>query len=158
MKNLLPKMELPDELVRIVDQCKSIRIPETRKELIDLAVGGDHSNYFEVAYDVPGKGHVVEATVARCRNGIVINYNDVYLRRRDPDCMVSADRNKTDKDRYREKYKRGFSSLRELTFNWLADQELILMPFMAGGEEYGYPALIVAPSRSEERRVGKECW
>ena len=28
---------------------------------------------------------------------------------------------------------------------WLREQSLIVMPFMAGGQEYGYPALLIAP-------------
>ena len=35
-----------------------------------------------------------------------------------------------------------------MSFDWLAEQELILMPFMAGGEELGYPVLLVAPSNA----------
>ena len=148
MEKVLSKMVLPDALSDIVRKCKGIIIPESRAELIDIAVGGEGSNYFEVSYDVPDKGHVTEATVARCKNGIVVNYNDIYLRRRDPDCMVIADSSKTDKKRYKDKYHKEFGSLRQKTFDWLAEQELIIMPFMAGGEEYGYPALIVAPANA----------
>ena len=97
---------------------------------------------------MPGKGRVVEATVARCKNGAVINYTDTYLRRRDPDCMVIADEGKSDKQRYRDRYGSEFTSLRKTTFEWLAEQNLILMPFMAGGEELGYPVLLVAPDNA----------
>ena len=148
MQKELTKMQLPEAMVGIIARCKGVIVPETRAELIDLAVGGKGSSYFEVSYDVPEKGVVTEATVARCKNGIVVNYNDVYLRRRDPDCMVIADSHKTDKKRYKDKYHKEFDSLRQKTFDWLAEQELIVMPFMAGGEEYGYPAVIVAPANA----------
>ncbi len=148
MNETIKKMILPDELINIIGKVNSIKIPESRSELIELAFGGEGSDLFEVSYDVPGKGHIVEATVARCKNGAVINYTDTYLRRRDPDCMVIADDGASDKQRYQAKYGSEFSPLRKMSFDWLAEQELILMPFMAGGEELGYPVLLVAPSNA----------
>ena len=111
-------------------------------------MGGDGCTCFEVAYEVPGQGRVVEATVSRCRNGAVVNYTDPYMRRRDPDCMVIADEGLTDKQRYRERYGVEFESLRTDTFDWLEMQDLIVLPFMAGGKELGYPALLVAPDNA----------
>ncbi|NSW89987.1 MAG: DUF4914 family protein [Firmicutes bacterium] len=148
MENVLNKMILPDELKTILAKGMKITVPESRSELLDLALGGNDNNFFEVAYAVPGKGRVVEATVARCKNGAVINYTDPYIRRRDPDCMVIADNGKSDKQRYRDRYGSEFASLRKMTFEWLSEQNLILMPFMAGGEELGYPVLLVAPDNA----------
>jgi len=81
------KFNPPTEAANILANCKRLTIPSTTKELIELACGGPTSNYFEVAYDVPGKGRFVEATVARVRNGIAANCPEPYMRRRDPDCM-----------------------------------------------------------------------
>ncbi len=148
MKEIIEKMVLPNELKAILDKGIKVKIPETRSDLMELAIGGENSNFFEVAYDVPGKGRIVEATVAKCKNGAVVNYTDIYLRRRDPDCMVIADEGQTDKKRYKDKYGIEFSSLRGSTFEWLAEQNLILMPFMAGGDELGYPVLLVAPDNA----------
>ncbi|HHV13342.1 MAG TPA: DUF4914 family protein [Clostridiales bacterium] len=148
MEEMIGKMILPDELKNILASGVKVTVPESRSELIDLALGGNCNNIFEVAYDVPGKGRVVEATVARCKNGAVINYTDTYLRRRDPDCMVIADEGESDKQRYRDRYGSEFTPLRKMTFEWLAEQNLILMPFMAGGEELGYPILLVAPDNA----------
>jgi len=78
-----------------------VTIPETRAELLELAMGGKETSLYEVAYDVPGKGRFVEATVTRCKNGAVVNYTDIYMRRRDPDCMVISDNGKSDKPRYK---------------------------------------------------------
>lgn len=47
-----------------------------------------------------------------------------------------------------ERYKYDFEELRQKTFEWLKDQNLIVMPFMAGGEEYGYPSLLLAPENA----------
>jgi hypothetical protein len=150
MEAFLSRMVLPKELTRILEDCKGITVPESRSELLALAMGGIDQNqdWHEVAYDVAGKGRVVEATVAKCHNGIVINYTEAYLRRRDPDCMVIADGKGTDKQTYCERYGNDFFKLRSESFDWIADQELILMPFMAGGPELGYPALLVGPKNA----------
>lgn len=140
-------MVIPDVLKRILEKSPKTKIPESREELLELAMGGS-DDCFEVAYDVLGKGRVVEATVARCKNGAVINYTDPYLRRRDPDCMVIADDMQSDKEHYRDRYGIEFDALRSETFAWLSEQNLIVMPFIAGGEELGYPVLLVAPENA----------
>ena len=147
----LDKLEhftLPADLRSILAQGKRIFMPETRSELLEKALGGSDSTVFEVAYDVPGQGHVVEATVARAKNGAVVNYLDPYMRRRDPDCMVIADDGPTDKQRFSERYQTDFTDLRNQTLAWLSEQDLILMPFMAGDPGMGYPALLVAPDNA----------
>lgn len=148
MNNILERMVLPAELQKVLEKGMSVTIPESRAELLELAMGGKNCNLFEVAYDVPGKGRVVEATVARCKNGAVINYQDIYMRRRDPDCMLIADSGKTDKLRYSDKYGDDFSSLRNKSFEWLSGQDLLLMPFTAGIKEMGCNALLVAPANA----------
>ena len=148
MDNVIGRMVLPEELRAVLAKGMDVIIPETRGELLEIAMGGSSCDYFEVSYDIPGKGRVVEATVARCKNGAVVNYDDIYMRRRDPDCMLIADQGDTDKSRYSEKYGTDFSPLRELTFDWLATTDLILMPFTAGIKEMGSPALLVAPANA----------
>lgn len=148
MNQAISRMRLPADLSRLVQGGMEIMVPQTRAELLEHAMGGPGCNLFEVAYDVPGKGRVVEATVARCKNGAVVNYTDIYMRRRDPDCMVIADEGESDKERYRHRYNEDFNVLRARTFEWLATQNLLVMPFMAGGETLGYPALLVAPDNA----------
>jgi hypothetical protein len=144
-RNPIGKIIFPFKLDAISSNSNEIIVPESREHLLSLALGSEDNTFFEVKYDVPGYGETIEATVARCKNGVVVNYEDVYMRRRDPECMVVADEGETDKLRYSEVYGEDFEPLRDMTFNWLKEQELIVMPFMAGGEEYGYPALLVAP-------------
>lgn len=146
--NILERIILPDELKEIVDSGISITIPKDRNHLMALAMGHENNKLFEVSYDVPGKGKVIEATVAKCKNGAVVNYMDQYMRRRDPDCMVVADCGETDKPRYSDEYNEDFAPLRSKTFEWLKQRDLIIMPFMAGGSEFGYPALLVAPANA----------
>ncbi|MCX7746458.1 MAG: DUF4914 family protein [Clostridia bacterium] len=145
----LKKIVLPEELEKILEHCKDIIVPDNRDHLLDLALGGKEQKSLEVAYYVPGNGRVIEATVVKCKNGAVVNYQDPYMRRRDPDCMVVADQGETDKPRYSDVYGEDFKPLRTLTFDWLKEQEsLIVMPFMSGGNELGYPSLLVSPSNA----------
>jgi len=139
---------LPKEVEDILLSCKKIIIPEKREDFFDLALGEKGNMEFEVKYDVPGKGEVVEAVVTRCKNGIVVNYPDIYMRRRDPDSLVIGDEGDTDKPTFKEKFMEDFDILREKTFEWLKNQELIVMPFMSGGFEHGYPSLLIAPSNA----------
>lgn len=147
-KSIFKKFVLPVELENILEN-KEVIIAESREDLLDLAMGRIQENTFEVSYETPGKGNVVEATVVRCKNGISVNYTDPYMRRRDPDCMVIADHKPTDKPKFTERYGYEFDELRLQTFDWLDKQdELIVLPFMAGGDEFGYEALLVAPSNA----------
>lgn len=142
------KSNLPVELSGILEHSPSLIIPESREHLLRLAMGDEDNSVYEVAYDIPGNGRIVEASVAKCKNGAVINYTDIYMRRRDPDCMVIADNEDTDKPRYEDLYGESFDSLRKTTFDWLKEQELIVMPFMSGGSELGYPSILIAPANA----------
>ena len=66
MNTCIDRMVLPAELEAVLAKGMEVTIPETRAELLELAMGGSTCNLYEVAYDVPGLGRVVEATVARC--------------------------------------------------------------------------------------------
>ncbi|MCL2707646.1 MAG: DUF4914 family protein, partial [Defluviitaleaceae bacterium] len=151
-KNISSKMILPPELKNLAaKQDVEIIIPETRAELLDLALGGQSNDIFEVSYEVKGKGLVNEAVVTRCKNGAAVNYTDIYMRRRDPDCMVIADDLPTDKTTHEERFGRTFDEIRTETIEWLGLQkQLIFLPFFAGNKELGlgYPALLVAPANA----------
>ncbi len=139
--------KIPEEVREILRSAPRVILPKNRKELFDLASMGN-KDYVEIGYDIPGKGYVVEATVAKCKNGLVVNYTEKYMRRRDPDCMVIGDEAETDKPKFKELFKSGFEDIRSKTFEWLKKQELIVLPFMTGGKEIGYPALLVAPANA----------
>ncbi len=142
------KSNLPIELSDILEQSPGITIPESREHLLQLSLGDKDNTVYEIAYDIPGNGRIVEASVVKCKNGVVVNYTDKYMRRRDPDCMVIADNEDTDKPRYADLYGESFDALRKITLDWLKEQELIVMPFMAGGPELGYPGILVAPANA----------
>lgn len=147
-KSLFKKFILPKELRAILEN-KEVILAESREDLIDLSFGRTLDNIYEVSYDTPGHGKIVEAIVVRCKNGVSVNYTDPYLRRRDPNCMVIADNRPTDKPTFKDRYGTEFDELRNESFTWLAEQdELIIVPFMSGGDECGYPSLLVAPSNA----------
>jgi hypothetical protein len=94
---------------------------------------------------------VREARVVRCKNAVVGNYDDIYMRRRDPDSMVVGDDLPTDKVTYEDRFGAAFEPVRQETFAWLKSQDsLIFMPFYSGNESLGlgYPSLLIAPSNA----------
>jgi hypothetical protein len=142
------KYHLPEDAAQVVSACPSLTIASSIDQLIDLACGGVGSNHYEVAYDVPDNGTMVEAIVARVRNGVSVNYPEPYMRRRDPDCMVIADDKPTDKPTYRARFGEDFDGMREATFDWLKDQALAMFGYVAGQEDMGMDALVIAPANA----------
>jgi hypothetical protein len=147
--DFLEKLILPEELNLLLNE-KELIVPESRAELMDLAMGRSTKDIFEVEYEIPGsKKKTLEATVVRCKNGFAVNYPDIYMRRRDPNSLVVADNKDTDKVRYKDRFGKDFSELRQKTFEWFASQKrLIVMPFMAGNHNIGFPSLLIAPSNA----------
>ncbi|WP_349666776.1 DUF4914 family protein [Lacrimispora sp.] len=148
MLECLRKLNLPEYVQDILNQSQGVVIPKSRNELLTLAMGGDENITFDIDYEVEGKGRVLEATATKCKNGIVVNYMEDYMRRRDPNSMLIADKNPTDKPRYEDVYHKDFDILRMDTFDWLKNQELIFFPFKSGGLEYGYDSVLVAPANA----------
>lgn len=144
MNMLFDKFTFPEDLCAVLHKSPSVIIPESKEVLYELIFGNEHTDKIEVFYDVDGKA-VKEADVVRCKNGASVNFAEDYMRRRDPDCMRIADGFPTDKPRFQECYGYPFADLRAQTFQWLSKQELILVPFKAGGYEFGYDSLLVCP-------------
>jgi len=142
------KYHPPAEAAALLARCPQLSIASTTAELVDLACGGPGSNFFEVAYDVPDRGRVVEVTVARVRNGVAANYTEAYMRRRDPDCMVIGDALPTDKDTFQGRFGTDFDPLRTTTLEWLQGQPLAMFGFHAGGAGVGMDALVIAPANA----------
>ncbi len=138
----------PAEVRDILENCPEVTVANSTAELVDLACGGKDSQYFEVAYDVPGRGPVVEATVARVRNGVCANYTDIYMRRRDPECMVLGDDLPTDKLTFEQRFHQSFEPLRQDTIAWLKQQRLAVFGFVAGRRKMGLDAMVLAPANA----------
>ncbi|WHH60127.1 DUF4914 family protein [Petroclostridium sp. X23] len=148
INQMFKKFIISEELTDLLAKRHDVVIPECHEEILSMALGNKENDLFKVVYDVPGFGKINEVTVTRCNNGAIVNYTDADMRRRGPDCMVIADKKETDKPRYRDIYGDNFQSLRKDTFKWLKTQKLLLLPFMVGGMELGYPAILVAPQNA----------
>lgn len=148
MTDYLDKLNLPEYVRDILVHSKGVVVPKTREELLGLVMGEEGNTTFHVEYEVQGKGTVVEATVTKCKNGFAVNYPEDYMRRRDPNCLVVSDDKPTDKPKYKDVYNEEFDSIREETFAWLKEQELILYPFKSGGREHGYDSILISPKNA----------
>ena len=136
---------LPKDLTETLKKSRCLCYPETKEQLEEMCYGPTHSSRFDVVYPIEGRGLVKEVEVVRCKNGTVVNFMEDYMRRRDPDCMRIGDDLPTNKPLFKEKYGYKFSKLRKETMDWLASQQLIVLPFKAGGKYYGYDSLLICP-------------
>lgn len=151
---------LPASVIEVISAAPSLLVPERREDLLNWALGReagatDWSNNnredkgeYVVAFDVPGKGPVVEAVVTKARNGLSVNYVEPAMRRRDPDAMVIGDSLPTDKPTYEERFGEPFDKTQRETLDWLKGQDLIVAPFYAGPDTLGYGALLVCPLKA----------
>jgi len=136
------------ELVELLEKCPSYQFIDNTEQLFDSACGSKENDFYEVNYELPDGKIVTEATVARVRNGIAVNYNEAYMRRRDPDCLLVGDDRPTDKERYKERFGKDFSETRDETFAWLAQQDLALFAFRTGADDFGNDAIAVVPNNA----------
>jgi hypothetical protein len=148
---------LPPQVLDIMEAAKSIWVPNMREDLLNWALGREvgHTDWslsnrqdtgtYGVRYDVKGKGMVEEAVVIKARNGLNVNYMDPYMRRRDPDATVIADSLPTDQPTFKERFKSDFAAVRTETFEWLKGQDLIVMPFYSGPDQFGFGSLLLCP-------------
>jgi len=140
------RITLSDDTVAALRDAE-LHAPESRLELVEWALDG--KDYREVAYELPDGSEVVEATCARCKNGVSVNYPDPYMRRRDPEAMVIADRMPTDKPRYQDRFGESFTRVRNDTLTWLSEQDqLIVLPFRAGDNERGEATFLIVPANA----------
>jgi hypothetical protein len=142
------KYNPPPEVAALLKQCANLIIVNSTAQLLELACGGPAQNYFEVTYEVAGRGRTIEAAVGRVRNGLVANYPEPYMRRRDPDCMVIADNLPTNKPTFKERFGTDFAALREETLAWLKAQPLVMFGLVAGQPGLGTDCLVIAPANA----------
>lgn len=125
------ELELPPSVRELLSAAPLVQVPETRPQLLDWALGrgsgdtdwtlgnrDDHGQY-EVVFQAPRVGRIVEAVITKARNGLAINFPDPAMRRRDPDAMVIGDRLPTDKPTFEERFGEGFEKTRAATLDWL---------------------------------------
>ncbi len=143
------RLNPPEEAADALRRAPSVTAASSVNDLVNLAVrDADATGWHEVAYDVPGQGRVSEASVCRVRNGIAANYQEIYMRRRDPECMVIGDQQATNKVRFEDRFGTPFAGLRKETFEWLAQQDLAVFAFTAGVGRKGLDAAVIAPANA----------
>ena len=142
------KIKLPAEAVNLIENAPSFTVFDTVEQLADAAVNGKGSNYFEVKYDVEGRGEVTEAIVHRVTNGISANYTETYMRRRDPDTMAIGDDKPTDQPRFKDRFNYPFEDLRTQTFDWMVKQDLAAFYFKIGNLEKCSYGLAIVPANA----------
>ncbi|BET67932.1 DUF4914 family protein [Opitutales bacterium ASA1] len=142
---------VPADAADLLEAAPRVTVASSAAELVALAVrdaNAQTGGWHDVAYDVPGRGSVMEVRVCRVRNGIAANYVEPYMRRRDPDCMVIGDDRPTDKPTYRERFGADFGPVRRDTLAWLKKQPLAVFVFHAGIAEKGTDAIVIAPDNA----------
>ncbi len=146
---MFERIVVPEHVREILKSARSCRFIGERSSLLDIALGNPTNTKYEVGYEVDGK-FVPEVNVARCKNGFAVNYLEEYMRRRDPECMLIGDEKPTDKTRFEQRQGSKFSSLREETFKWLEQQDLIVTAFTLGAfeEHESYGGLLIAPDNA----------
>lgn len=143
--SILNRLVLPEDLRAALSACRCLVFPWTLHELRELCFGAGRADKFLVGYDVSGRGFVSEAEVLRCKNGVAVNFTEDYMRRRDADSMRIGDDKPSDKPRFSESFGANFAVVRQETLDWLSAQPLIVLPFYAGGQHFGYEALCICP-------------
>jgi len=159
-RNDWPQLGLPPHVIEVLSAAPTLFVPECREDLLNWALGREtgatdwtlgnreDKGEYEVAFEVPQLGRVVEATVTKARNGLAVNFPDPRMRRRDPNAMVIGDLLPTDKPTYVERFGESFDKTRQKTLDWLKTQELIVVPFYAGPEDLRYGALLICPKQA----------
>lgn len=138
--------DMPADVVAALRGARSLSLATSLKDLEDLACRDAAAHgWHEIAYDVPGRGPVLEARACRVKNGVAVNYVEPYMRRRDPDCLVIGDDLPTDKPRFHARFGSDFAPLRTATLDWLGQQDLAVFAFAAGGLAAEVDALAVVP-------------
>ncbi len=144
----LENYHLPKDAHWVASGCPDLKILNSIDELVTTACGGLGSNHFEVSYEVPDQGRVVEAVVCRVRNGVSANYLEPYMRRRDPNCLVVADDQPTDKATFKQRFGEDFSRVRTETLTWLRSQPVAMYGFHTGKPGMGMRCVAMVPANA----------
>jgi len=148
LKKLLENKQLPQELKDALSKAPSVAIASKIEDLEDLACGGKGQPEAMVSYTLPDGKIVDEVSVHRVKNGVSANYLESYMRRRDPNCMLVADKQPSDKTRFSDRFDYDFSELKKETFDWLATQDLAIFGFEMGQPGMGADALAICPANA----------
>jgi len=150
----LPGLSLSSTTMSILeaaDAAGQLTLFNSVDELVAAAAPADEcgeDGFYTVGYDVPEKGFVPEVKVCRANNGIAANYIEAYMRRRDPDCMVIADDQNTDKPTFSNRFGQEFDGLRNETIDWLKTQPIGCFFFKSGAPDKPLDAVAICPANA----------
>ncbi|MGI6457896.1 MAG: DUF4914 family protein [bacterium] len=145
----LSALRLSSEIQELLAAAPEVQVANKPEDLLNIIDHETNGGWFEVAYDVPGDGRIVEARVCKVRNGIAVNYTDPYMRRRDPDCMFIGDEFPTNKPRFVDRFGQSFDHLRRETIEWLKTQKLLVFFFVSGQKELGgLDSIVITPANT----------
>ena len=139
---------LPESVAGVLCAARSVTVARSIRDLEAIACGPAAARSTTVSYELPDGSEVHEVDVVRLRNGVGANYRDPYMRRRDPECMVVADTQPSDKPRFSDRFGYEFSRLKEETFAWLSQQDLAIFAFEMGQPGLGADALAICPANA----------
>ena len=145
---IISKLNLPESVREVLVQAPSVHFASKIEELEALSCGGRGRTSATVSYELPDGRVIDEADVVKVRNGVSVNYREPYMRRRDPNCMVVADKKPSDKTHFEERFGFSFDSLQKETFGWLAGQDLAVFAFQMGRPNMGGNALAICPANA----------
>ncbi len=151
--SILDQVLIPQQTRELLLNTKKITLATTIDDLLDLTMEGMVDGINKVEYEVEGQGTVTEATVHKVRNGVSVNYIDPYMRRRDSESMLIGDEMPSEKKRYKDEVGADFSELKNMTMDWLKNQELAVFFFKAGQQDIGIYGMAIAP-----RNAGFFCY
>ena len=66
--------DIPAEVKEILNKSPNVSVLKDRKEIINLALKNKENKTFVVGYNTKDNSSVAEATVTKCKNGLVINF------------------------------------------------------------------------------------
>jgi hypothetical protein len=132
----------------LLANARSVQLASKIEELEELACGGRENKEWTVSYTLPDGRKVDEVNVVRVKNGISANYTEAYMRRRDPNCMLVADKKPSDKPQFHERFGYSFDETRNQTFDWLQEQDLAVFAFEMGSEGLAGNALAICPANA----------
>lgn len=150
----LPELTISHSAMSVLEAAEAagrLTIVGSVDELVELAVPKDQTDArgeYVVGYDVPDRGFLAEARVARVRNGVAANYIEPEMRRRDPDCMLIGDEGATDKPTFRARFGKDFEPVRQETFEWLKTQPIAVFFFETGLPGHQMRGVAICPSNA----------
>ncbi|MFW5846484.1 MAG: DUF4914 family protein, partial [Planctomycetota bacterium] len=155
----MPLSTLPDltlshtamGILEAAEQAGRLSFASSVDDLVAMAAPADQldaNGYYTVGYDVPDRGFVPEVKVCRVNNGISANYVEAYMRRRDPNCMVIADKDATDKPTFQDRFGKDFAPVRQEALEWLREQPLAAFFFETGLPSKPLTALAICPANA----------